>query len=59
MELGSKAPLTGPGATLLAPCTSISSSDLVYAKKASVKARVPELELPRRRRFWAVNPDPV
>ena len=59
VELGSKAPSTGPGATLMAPCTSTSSFGLVYAKKALVEVRMLGLDTPRRRQFWAVNPDLV
>ena len=56
---GSKVPSTGPETILLVPCTSTSSSDWVYAKKAPVEARVLGLALPRHRWFRAVNLDPV
>ena len=55
---GLKVPLIGPEATLLVPCRLTSFFGWKCAKKAPVEARVPELELPYRRQFRAVNPDP-
>ena len=59
VELGLKAPSTGPGVTLLVPGSLTSFSGLVYAGVASGEARLLELVLLLRRCFWALNPDLV
>ena len=59
VEPGSKVPSTGPEVTLLVPGRLTSSSGSMYAQAALGQARVLELELPLRRGFRALNPDPV
>ena len=59
VEPGSKASSTGPVVTLLVRGRSTSSSGLVYTKAAPGQAKVLGLKLPLRRRFRAVNLDPV